>query len=46
MTNNHYFTFGSIASNTLTGNGGLERFVTPAPSVAFYGGLSYRYEGF
>jgi iron complex outermembrane recepter protein len=46
LTNNHYFTFGSIASNTLTGNGGLERFVAPAPSVAFYGGLSYRYEGF
>jgi iron complex outermembrane receptor protein len=46
VTNNHYFTFGSIASNTLTGNGSVERFVTTAPSVAFYGGLSYRFEGF
>jgi len=45
LTNNHYFTFGSIASNTLTGNGSLERFVTTAPSVSFYGGLSYRFEG-
>ena len=45
LTNNHYFTFGSIASNTLTGNGGLERFVVPAPNIAVYGGLSYRFEG-
>jgi iron complex outermembrane receptor protein len=44
MTNNHYFTFGSIASNTLTGNGSLERFVIPAPTVAFYGGLNYKFE--
>jgi outer membrane receptor protein involved in Fe transport len=44
MTNNHYFTFGSIASNTLTGDGSVERFVTTAPTVAFYGGLSYRFE--
>ena len=44
MTNNHYFTFGSIASNTLTGNGSAERFVTTAPTVAFYGGLSYKFE--
>lgn len=45
VTNNHYFTFGSISQNNLTGNGGTERFVTPAPSIGFYGGLSYRFEG-
>jgi iron complex outermembrane recepter protein len=45
ITNNEYYTFGSIASNTLTGNGGLERFVVPAPSISVYGGLSYRFEG-
>ena len=45
LTNNHYYTFGSIASNTLTGNGGLERFVVPAPNIAVYGGLSYQFEG-
>lgn len=45
VTNNHYFTFGSIAQNTITGNGGLERFVVPAPSVGFFGGVSYRFEG-
>jgi iron complex outermembrane recepter protein len=45
FTNNHYFTFGSIASNTLTGGGMQDRFVSSAPGVAFYGGLSYRFEG-
>lgn len=45
LTNNQYFTFGSVASNTLTGTGGVERFVVPAPSIAVYGGLSYRFEG-
>lgn len=45
LTNNQYYTFGSIASNTLTGNGGLERFVIPAPNIAVYGGLSYQFEG-
>jgi hypothetical protein len=45
FTSNHYFTFGSIAQNNLTGNGNMERFVTPAPDIAFYGGLSYRFEG-
>lgn len=46
LTNNHYFTFGSIARNTITGNGmDPERFVIPAPSIAVYGGLSYRFEG-
>lgn len=46
LTNNRYFTFGSIAGNTLTGNGSIERFVIPAPTIAFYGGLSYRFDGF
>lgn len=45
VTNNHYYTFGSIAQNSLTGNGGIERFVVSAPSVGFYGGVSYRFEG-
>jgi iron complex outermembrane receptor protein len=45
LTNNQYFTFGSVSSNTKTGTGGLERFVVPAPSIAAYGGLSYRFEG-
>ena len=45
LTNNQYFTFGSVASNTKTGTGGLERFVVPASSIAVYGGLSYRFEG-
>jgi iron complex outermembrane receptor protein len=45
LTNNQYFTFGSIASNTKTGTGGLEPFVVPAPSIAAYGGLSYRFDG-
>jgi hypothetical protein len=47
LTNNRYFTFGSINRNTLTGTGlDLERFVIPAPGIAVYGGLSYRFEGF
>ena len=41
-----YSTQGIIFPNVLTGGGGLERFVVPAPSIAFYGGLSYRFEGF
>lgn len=45
LTNNQYFTFGSIASNTKTGTGGLEQFVVPAPTISVYGGLSYRFEG-
>ncbi len=45
ITNNQYYTFGSIASNTLTGIGGLERFVVPAPSISVYGGLSFLFNG-
>ena len=45
VTNNHYFTFGSVSPNNLTGNGGIERFVVSAPSVGFFGGISYRFEG-
>jgi iron complex outermembrane recepter protein len=50
MVNNildqQYFTSGIIATNTLTGGGAQERFVVPAPGIAFYGGLSYRFEAF
>ncbi len=41
-----YSTSGIIAANVLTGGGALERFVTPAPGIALYGGLSYRFETF
>ena len=41
-----YYTSGIIANNTLTGGGAAERFVMPAPGIAFYGGLSYRFDGF
>ena len=40
-----YATSGTIASNTLTGGGAQERFIMPAPGIAIYGGLSYRFEG-
>lgn len=46
LANQHYFTSGILASNTLTGGGAVERFVIPAPTLAFYGGLSYRFESF
>lgn len=50
MVNNvfdqHYFTSGIIAANNLTPAGAIERFVVPAPGIAFWGGLSYRFEGF
>lgn len=50
MVNNildqQYFTSGIIATNTLTGGGAQERFVVPSPGLAFYGGLSYRFEAF
>ena len=39
-----YSTSGIIAANALTGDGPLERFVVPAPGIALYGGLSYRFE--
>jgi iron complex outermembrane receptor protein len=45
ILNNHYFTFGSFSTNNLTGGGMQERFVVPAPGVAVYGGLSFRFEG-
>ncbi len=41
-----YSTSGIIAANVLTGGGVLERFVMPAPGIAVYGGLSYRFETF
>jgi outer membrane receptor protein involved in Fe transport len=41
-----YFTSGIISSNVLTGGGAVERFVVPAPGIAIYGGLSYRFESF
>ena len=41
-----YSTQGIIFPNVLTGGGALERFVVPAPGIALYGGLSYRFEGF
>jgi iron complex outermembrane recepter protein len=40
-----YSTQGIIAANNLTGAGNVERFVVPAPGIAVYGGLSYRFEG-
>ena len=41
-----YSTSGIIAPNVLTGGGAAERFVVPAPVLAIYGGLSFRFEGF
>jgi len=37
-----YFQWGIISANA----GAVERFVMPAPGIAFYGGLSYRFENF
>jgi TonB-dependent siderophore receptor len=45
MLDQRYYTSGIMAPNTLTGGGAVERFVMPAPSIAIYGGLSYRFEG-
>ena len=39
-----YSTFGIIAPNSVTGGGAPERFIMPAPGIAIYGGLSYRFE--
>lgn len=39
-----YSTQGIIAANNLTGGGNVERFVVPAPGIAIYGGMSYRFE--
>ena len=46
MLDQKYSSFGTIASNTLTGGGAQERFVVPVPTFSFYAGLSYRFEGF
>lgn len=45
MLDQRYYTSGIMAPNTLTGGGAVERFVMPAPGIALYGGLSYRFEG-
>jgi outer membrane receptor protein involved in Fe transport len=45
MLDQRYYTSGIMASNTVTGAGVVERFVMPAPGIAIYGGLSYRFEG-
>ena len=45
MLDQKYSTSGIIAANVLTGGGAFERFVVPAPGIALYGGLSYRFEG-
>ena len=44
MLDQKYSTSGIMAVNVLTGGGALERIVVPAPGIAFYGGLSYRFE--
>lgn len=44
MLDQKYSTSGIMAVNALTGGGALERFVVTAPGIAFYGGLSYRFE--
>ncbi len=46
MLDNKYFTQGIFASNNITGGGLREAFVVPAPTITFYGGLSYRFESF
>ena len=45
MLDQQYYTSGIMVPNTLTGGGAVERFVMPAPGIAIYGGLSYRFEG-
>ncbi len=44
MTDSEYFTSGIYAANVLTGGGLVEAFVVPAPSIAVFGGLSYRFD--
>ncbi len=46
LLDNNYFTFGIYSPNVLTGDGAVEAFVTPAPSIAAFGGLCYRFESF
>ena len=41
-----YYTSGIIFPNAKTGGGAVERFLVPAPTIAIYGGLSYRFESF
>ena len=44
LLNNHYYTWGStVVTNFLTG--ATDQFVMPAPGIAAYGGLSYRFDG-
>ena len=45
MLDQKYSTFGTLATNTLTGGGAEERFVVPAPTFAVFIGLGYRFEG-
>jgi outer membrane receptor protein involved in Fe transport len=45
LLDQRYYTSGIMAPNTLTGGGAVERFVMPAPGIAIYGGVSYRFEG-
>ncbi|MDW7648528.1 MAG: TonB-dependent receptor [Nitrospiraceae bacterium] len=45
LLNHQYSTSGIIAANNVTGGGAVERFVVPAPGLAVFGGLSYRFEG-
>ncbi len=45
MLDQKYSTSGIMALNVLTGGGALEQFVVPAPGIAAYAGLSYRFEG-
>jgi iron complex outermembrane receptor protein len=41
-----YYTSGIMAPNVLATPPKVDPFVMPAPSIAIYGGLSYRFEGF
>ena len=45
LLDQRYSTQGIIFANNLTGGGNVERFIVPAPGIANFGGLSYRFEG-
>ncbi len=45
ILDHRYSTSGIIAQNNVTGGGAVERFVVPAPGLAAFAGLSYRFEG-
>jgi iron complex outermembrane receptor protein len=45
LLDQRYSTQGIIFANNLTGGGNVERFIVPAPGIAIFGGLSYRFEG-